>query len=75
MNSLVVSTVAASGRHAQMSVRPPSTMPAEASRSGLRADLQVLGWRTNSPSPGTLTIMPSPFRISRARAATRCETW
>ena len=32
------------------------------------------GSRTKSPWPGTLTIMPSPFRISRARAATRCET-
>ena len=36
---------------------------------------QARGWRTKSPSPGTLTIMPSPFRISSARAATRCETW
>ena len=35
---------------------------------------QASGWRTKSPWPGTLTIMPSPFRISRARAATRCET-
>ena len=35
---------------------------------------QARGWRTKSPSPGTLTIMPSPFRISSARAATRCET-
>jgi RimJ/RimL family protein N-acetyltransferase len=33
------------------------------------------GWRTKSPSPGRLTIMPSPFSISSARAATRCETW
>lgn len=33
------------------------------------------GWRTKSPSPGLLTIMPSPFSISSARAATRCETW
>ena len=32
------------------------------------------GSRTKSPCPGTLTIMPSPFRIPRARAATRCET-
>jgi len=74
MNSLVVSTVTASGRHAQMSVRPGSTRVRPPKKPVIWA-LQVLGWRTNSPSPGTLTIMPSPFRISRARAATRCETW
>jgi hypothetical protein len=33
------------------------------------------GWRTKSPSPARLTIMPSPFSISSARAATRWDTW
>ncbi len=48
---------------------------AQARPSALCLGPQASGWRTKSPWPGTLTIMPSPFRISRARAATRCETW
>ena len=48
---------------------------AQARPSALCRGSQASGWRTKSPWPGTLTIMPSPFRISRARAATRCETW
>ena len=51
--------------------REASRLTPHASRLGPKA----LGWRTKSPWPGTLTIMPSPLRISRARAATRCETW
>ncbi len=47
---------------------------AAARRPALCPGLQVSGWRTKSPWPGTLTIMPSPFRTSKARAATRCET-
>ena len=47
---------------------------AEPRPSALCLGPQARGWRTKSPWPGTLTIMPSPFRISRARAATRCET-
>ena len=55
----------------QGSVHPGGTRLISVAASGA----QPWGWRTNSPSPGTLTIMPWPFRISRARAATRCETW
>jgi len=57
--------------------RPPALCPGLQATDAFACWMdmpQACGWRTKSPWPGTLTIMPSPFRISRARAATRCET-
>src|SRR5260370_1122411 len=72
----------APGRPARGGVREGHRRGLRTARAGparLRRRLgpgaQVRGWRTKCPWPGTLTIMPSPLRISRARAATRCETW